>query len=352
MQIKNYFQQMSEIYKHLQDDESKKLFEARIAYLIENDKSRYISRLGEIYQDWYCAEDLKEEFKHRKFNNIIIFGCGYLGMMLKGQLEAMGYKVGFFCDNNYKGNLDGIKVLSVNELKNQYNQDDLIIIGTYKYREEIYQQLCAIGISSKNILKYEHIDMFGKRGWQYFDVFSPKNNEIFVDAGAFDGENIFDFCTWTKNKYRKVYAFEPIPEMCEKLKNDIKQKNLYNIQVINGPTWDKKEQLHFADEGTSTSLNEEGTLIVKGVDIDSVIGDEEVTFIKMDIEGSELKALQGARKTIVQQKPRLAICIYHKSMDIIEIPTYLMSLVPEYKFYIRHYTAYMQETVLYATIGN
>lgn len=68
----------------------------------------------------------------------------------------------------------------------------------------------------------------------------------------------------------------------------------------------------------------------------------------MDIEGSELKALKGAEKTIRENKPRLAICIYHKRMDLIEIAAYLLKLVPEYRFYIRHYWSNMWETVLYA----
>lgn len=70
----------------------------------------------------------------------------------------------------------------------------------------------------------------------------------------------------------------------------------------------------------------------------------------MDVEGSELKALQGAKNTIINNRPRLAICIYHKPIDVIEIASYILELVPEYKFYIRHYTSHMWETVLYAVL--
>ena len=91
-------------------------------------------------------------------------------------------------------------------------------------------------------------------------------------------------------------------------------------------------------------------MCIQGVDIDSVVGDDNVTFIKMDVEGSELKALEGAKNTIIRKHPRLAICIYHKAMDVIEIPSYILSLVPEYKFYIRHYNSHMWETVLYAEV--
>ncbi len=78
------------------------------------------------------------------------------------------------------------------------------------------------------------------------------------------------------------------------------------------------------------------------------MGGERATFIKLDVEGAELETLKGAERTIKEYKPRLAISIYHKPSDIYEIPELLMEYRSDYKFYIRHYTSYVWETVLYA----
>lgn len=58
--------------------------------------------------------------------------------------------------------------------------------------------------------------------------------------------------------------------------------------------------------------------------------------------------MHGAEKTICSQRPKLAISLYHRLEDVIEIPKYLLSLIPDYRFYLRHYTFWDSETVLYA----
>ena len=91
-----------------------------------------------------------------------------------------------------------------------------------------------------------------------------------------------------------------------------------------------------------------GTVTIETAAIDEIVKDDKVTFLKLDVEGAEMKALQGAKNTIMKNKPRLAVCIYHKPEDIIEIPAHLLSLNPDYYFYIRYYNFSYNETVLYA----
>ena len=72
------------------------------------------------------------------------------------------------------------------------------------------------------------------------------------------------------------------------------------------------------------------------------------SYIKMDVEGSELEALKGSIETIKKYRPKLAISLYHKPEDVIEIPVFLEKLDLGYKYYLRHYQTRMEETVLYS----
>jgi hypothetical protein len=80
--------------------------------------------------------------------------------------------------------------------------------------------------------------------------------------------------------------------------------------------------------------------------IDNLIKDE-VDFIKMDIEGAEQDAIEGAQNTIKNYTPLLAICIYHKAQDWYKVPQKVLEINPNYTIYLRHYMEGIYETVMY-----
>ena len=57
-------------------------------------------------------------------------------------------------------------------------------------------------------------------------------------------------------------------------------------------------------------------------------------FVKMDIEGSEMDALRGGESFIKEKRPNLAVCLYHKDKDLIQIPQYIKSIVPDYELHL------------------
>ena len=187
---------------------------------------------------------------------------------------------------------------------------------------------------------------------QYFnpDFMTYGNQEVFIDAGCYDLETSLKLKKYC-NQVKKIYAFEPDPDnymICEKKRT---QYAYEEVELLPYGTWSGKGTLHFGQGGSGSSVNENGTIEVSVVPIDAVVDPaDRITMIKMDVEGAELESLKGARKTIQRDKPKLAICIYHKPEDMTEIPLYIKELVPEYKLYVRHHSNTDNETVLYAVV--
>ena len=120
------------------------------------------------------------------------------------------------------------------------------------------------------------------------------------------------------------YAWEPDPENLKKCKQSF-EENCVQYELIPKGLWNESKKLRLKKNQTCSMICDEGDTIIEVDYIDHVIN-EPMTFIKMDIEGSELEALKGAKKTIQRDKPKLAICIYHKPEDMWEIPLYIKSL--------------------------
>lgn len=144
----------------------------------------------------------------------------------------------------------------------------------------------------------------------YRNILKLNDSESIVDLGAYDGDTIREFTAYTKGKYNKIIALEPDAKSYKKLiKNTAEMKNL---ETYNMGAWNEKDTLIFAKEQSRNSHISASGVPVKVTDIDSLI-DCPVTMIKMDIEGSEMKALGGAKRIIKTYLPKLYVCAYHRN---------------------------------------
>lgn len=188
---------------------------------------------------------------------------------------------------------------------------------------------------------------------EYFDdnYVTLGEEEVFVDCGSFSGDSIDDFIESVAGKYDHIYGFEPDARNYKMLCSKVGKSNLRNIDIYEMAVGKEKGELGYYSDGTMGShISDDGNVVVPVETLDNMINGK-VTFIKMDVEGAELDALKGARKIIKSQKPTLAVCIYHKALDIFEIPAYIHDLVPEYNFKIGwHSHGSTNNMILYATI--
>jgi FkbM family methyltransferase len=122
-------------------------------------------------------------------------------------------------------------------------------------------------------------------------------------------------------------------------------------------TADTDKKVYFASEGFETSRiiskeeaekrNFEGVTQIETKALDDVLCGKRVTFIKMDIEGAEYDALMGARKLIMENRPRMAISVYHKYEDFVTLADLVLKMNPDYRISYRHYGFDDLETVMY-----
>ena len=151
----------------------------------------------------------------------------------------------------------------------------------------------------------------------------------------------------------KVYAFEPEPSNFNKLKANLERNKVTNVIPLQLAVSETEGEMQVSSAAGSSVITQAGTgLSVKVTTIDKFVEANKlprVDFIKMDVEGHELKVLEGADETIKTFKPSLALSAYHRGDDLIKLPKFLLKLNPNYRFYLRHCGPSWPETVLYAS---
>lgn len=159
-------------------------------------------------------------------------------------------------------------------------------------------------------------------------------DERFLDLGAYDGDTIREFIKYTDNSYSCITAVEPDRKNFKKLL--LSTENMKNINLINAAVSDLPGAAAFdCKGGRSSFLSNSGKDKVELISVDSL--KEQFTYIKIDVEGNELKTIKGAKETMAKYKPKMLISAYHRNEDMFTIPQAVLDTNPNYKVYIRHY---------------
>lgn len=369
------YDQVCRIYNALQDDLSRTLFLGRIEYSITHILTGvYRSMLCEEQMQWiqsktsYAEERygmsglwqlLKENYPTQK-NEIYLLGFDdswneynwmverflqaipQLGIMLSGCVMPTRITM--------PDSFLGLTCISEAELLKRMNENTRIIIGFPGWMRETEDVL-------RRYEKYKHLlyPIADTKRPQYIEptLFKLGDNEVFVDVGVFDLQDSINFAGWAANSYKKIYGFEPDPQCYQRSLERLKGMEpgfQDRMELINKGLSAENGVLEFPAVYNWSGQVDNNKISVEVVSLDSFLAGEPVTFVKMDVEGAEMDVLRGMEWTIRHHKPRLAVCVYHKHEDIFEISSYLLDLVPEYKFYLRHYNSNETETVLFCTV--
>jgi FkbM family methyltransferase len=229
---------------------------------------------------------------------------------------------------------------------------DVILQAFDMLRDEHSQEVFLSVLKAHATLNYD-LPVLSPGMTQYLDVDVPfrHNYRTFVDCGAFTGDTLAELVKrYTVDKY---FGFEPdmqsyvkLSEQADAVRNQFGEAVLFPMGVGG-----KNEFLQFkAIGGGASQIDSTGETVIQVVRLDDVLKGYDNLLIKMDIEGAEIAALEGAKGIILDTKPDLAICVYHRISDLWRIPLMLKAWVPEYKFNLRNHFMGTYETVLYATL--
>jgi FkbM family methyltransferase len=343
---------------------------------------------------------------------LVLFGAGPLGRIALDGLERAGIRPLALCDNSVvrQGHdIDGIPVLSPVEAVTLHGREAAFVVTVYN-PSGVVRQLEELGagcvVTAAPLFRHYHEalaphgsfdlphqifsqandvrrmgqlwaddesrrEYLAQLEWRttvgysdmpppspgdqtYFppDLVALSAEERFVDCGAFDGDTLRAFLQQSRGSFARFDAFEPDPDNCARLKSFISllpAGTAAKIEVRNAAVGARSELVAFHVTGTAGSgIKSDGTFEVDCVRLDDVLGDLHPTYIKMDIEGAEPDALQGARQLLQREQPVLAVCTYHSMDHLWRLPLLIHEINPDYRLYLRRYAEECWETVCYA----
>lgn len=167
----------------------------------------------------------------------------------------------------------------------------------------------------------------------YKNILKLSNDEIYIDLGAFNGDTVLEFLK-NVSSYKRICAVEPDIKNFAKLKNNT--QHIKNIERLNVCISDNCGEITFSKHGGRNGNADKNGNTVKCMTVDSILGENDVTYIKFDVEGLEKEAIDGAKDTIRRCKPKMLVSCYHRSEDIFAIPLQILSIRDDYKVFIRH----------------
>lgn len=204
--------------------------------------------------------------------------------------------------------------------------------------KQAYLKLLEFRLLSDDV----EIPTFPEKGMYFeYDLFPSINDEVFIDCGACGGSSLKEFLEYNNNQFAGYYGIEPdktnyakleryISQLCE---DEQKKMRIYNAAVYDA----FGETSFFILNGPGSFQSYNGPDKIKTIKIDDILDKGRATYIKMNIEGSEVPALRGAEYTIKRYHPRMAIMGYHKTSDFWEVPMLIKEYNDEYRLSLRSY---------------
>jgi FkbM family methyltransferase len=172
-----------------------------------------------------------------------------------------------------------------------------------------------------------------------FQLLELSENETYLDLGAYTGDTVDEFLRTVDLRFEHIYAVEPDVKNYTKMLRRLYHLGNAIFTPVNAAVWNVPGEIPFSQRAGRNSAvgNEKRVKIIPAVSVDSLLKGNKATLIKMDVEGSEKQAIEGAVETIKKHRPKMIVSLYHRNEDMVELPLLLKELCPGYHFYLRHH---------------
>lgn len=314
-------------------------------------------RKGDVFNN-VSAESLTvyAPSEEKKKNAVVVITVGNEGACetIRQNLKSAGFENIIKSSDIFEFNLHHIPPELANKGVEFYSQNRENIETCMELMSDSLSQGVFLAVMRTYITRKPENIPHAPYSEQYFpsDIKLLKGYSRVINCGSYDGDTVKRLNS-LHGKVEALVCFEPDAKnfsLLSRYLKDSRETVAENIVAFPCGLYNTETQLSFADDKLlCSSIFDEGKAVIQCVALDDVIPNYRPTFINMDIEGAELEALEGALQLITENKPDLAISVYHFPDHIWRIPVYLNSLGLGYKFYLRNYTGFTYETVLYAT---
>ena len=343
---------------------------------------------------------------------LVLFGAGAMGQWTLQRLRQAGVEPCCFADNQaqlWGTSVDGLEVLCPAGAAQRFGHDACFVVTIFNgspARQQLRQLNCTTVVPAAVLFWKYHAQLTPESGldtperlveevaairqcfailsdeasrhelcsqveWRYWmspeslacpaeqghvyfpaDLITEDPEEVFVDGGAFDGDSVRSFLQEPKS-FRHVYALEPDTSNYARLCVSVEHLPAHVQSRITAWPYalgDKNRQVSFVeahDQSSKVSADKRG-IAVDSRTLDSLPWEAKPTYIKLDIEGYEPLAIAGAADLLRSEMPVLAICVYHRSQHLWQIPNLIHSIAPGYAFFLRRYAEDNWEEVCYA----
>ena len=195
----------------------------------------------------------------------------------------------------------------------------------------------------------------GDRRRAYFGVpfLNLGGDAVVADIGAFDGDSLRSFLLW-RCGCQAFHALEPDPISFDRLRAFVASlspevaAHVHPAQIAAGAAADTLVMTPTGKPGSATGAHSKVQREIPCVRLSDYFAKERVSYIKLDIEGAEADALSGAWEVIERDRPILAVAIYHKPLDIVNLPREIIAHTPGYRYHLRSHDSDGIDLVFYA----